>query len=502
MQIDLLGTIDYKKLENYLIESQIDNYEEIINYINTLEKERRSCIVATAGSLSRFLGDIFERLGKTEQCTFEQNVNFIKRVIDMGHDSITDHDYCVFALKDISAVIEQTIIEERFSSFTIKSRREVDFADAGYYTPDFHDKDGNLISNNNEVKAEYQQHEDMLFKKYEEFTKRGIDREDARFVLPYSYHSNIIMGVDAHTLKDMIIKYTKTKYSLISEIREFGEKLYEIAKKNIPYIIDVIDKTPVKLIDPVDTYLESKIDRSNYKIIDKSVLINHSKKIDDAIIISAIMRRYQYNRDKAIQIYKEACKTYPNFKEELIKKIATEGDALELTQINFEFQIPISFAVLTHITRHRTHHIMVPDFVPVVDLAQYKIPPKIKTQYFDEYNNIFKKNKKMYEHFKNNYGIREEDLVYFTLSGNMVNIVTNMDGKTLAHILKLRECNKTQWETREISHNLHQAIQSIPGAEIFGRNIGPTCKTHGLCPEGKESCGNILKLKQKQLTKL
>lgn len=339
MQIELLGPIDFKKLKNYLIEDHIDNYEEIINYINTLEKERHSCIVATAGSLSRFPGDIFERLFKTEQRTFEQNVSFIKKVINMGHDSITDHDYCVFALKDISAIIEQTIIEERFSSFTVKSRREVDFSNVGYYTPNFHDINGNIIPNNKQVKDEYQQHEEMLFKKYDEFTKKDIDKEDARFVLPYSYHSNIIMGVDAHTLKDMIIKYTKTKYSLISEIREFGEKLYEIAKKNIPYIINVIDKTPVELIDPVDNYLESKIDRSNYKIIDKPTLINHSKNIDDAIIISAIMRRYQFDYDKSFKLYKQACNDYPNFKEEIIKKIAIESDALELTQINFEFQI-------------------------------------------------------------------------------------------------------------------------------------------------------------------
>ncbi len=494
MEVELLGAIDYNKLKKYLKEKHIHDYNEIINYINNLEKERRSGVVATAGGLSRFPGDVFERLFKTENRTFEQNVNFIKKVITMGHDSITDHDYCVFALKNISAIIEQTAIEERFSSFTVKSRREVDFSNVGYYIPNFHDQYGNLISNNDEAKIKYQQHEKMLFKEYENLTKKGIDKEDARFVLPYSYHSNIIMGVDAHTLKDMIIKYTKTKYSRISEIREFGEKLYEIAKKNIPYIIDTIDKTPVQLSDPVDTYLESKINHSNYKIIDKPLLINHSKNIDDAIVIAAIMRRYQYSYDKTIKIYEEMCKTYPNFKEEMIKKIATESDQLELTQINFEYQIPISFAVLTHLTRHRTQHIMVPDFVPVVDLTQYKVPPKIKNNYLNEYNNIFRKNIEMYEHFKNNYGIREEDLIYFTLSGNMVNVVTNMDGKTLAHILSLRECNKTQWETREMAHHLHQEIRNIPGAEIFSKNIGPKCETHGFCPEGKESCGKILTL--------
>lgn len=54
--------------------------------------------------------------------------------------------------------------------------------------------------------------------------------EDARFILPYCYYSNIMMGIDAHTLKDMIIKFTKTKYAKIEELRLFGERLKEIAR--------------------------------------------------------------------------------------------------------------------------------------------------------------------------------------------------------------------------------------------------------------------------------
>ena len=102
----------------------------------------------------------------------------------------------------------------------------------------------------------------------------------------------------------------------------------------------------------------------------------------------------------------------------------------------------------------------------------------------------------MYEHFKIDYNIREEDLIYFTLSGNMVNIITNMNGKTLEHILRLRECNKTQWETRKIAHNLHSEVANIDSAEIFASLLGPTCETQRICKEGKESCGKILKLKK------
>ena len=253
MEIELIGALDYAKLKEEL-KGKVENLEELVEVLRKNELERRIEVVSTAGRLSRNPGTVFDVLGLSENKTIEQNLSFIRRVVTMGHDSITDHDYCVFAIKDVSPVIEQTIIAERLSSFTIKSRREVDFSKVGYYIPDFHDKAGNVLKNNEDIKKEYQEHESSLFAAYEQLVEKGIPLEDARFILPYSYYSNIIMGVDAHTLKDMIIKYTKTKYSKISELREFGERLYEIAKEKVPYIISEIDKVSVKEEDSVDLY--------------------------------------------------------------------------------------------------------------------------------------------------------------------------------------------------------------------------------------------------------
>ena len=325
----------------------------------------------------------------------------------------------------------------------------------------------------------------------------GIPLEDARYILPYSYHSNIIMGVDAHTLKDMIIKFTKTKYSKIGELNQFGTLLYDIAKENVPYIIDEIDNVPNDAVDAVDSYLDKLIDSRNYKILDKPRLLSYSSNVDDTILLSAIMRRYQFDKERAIKVYKELSEK-PEFKQELMRKIAFESDKLELSQVSFEFQIPLSFAILTHLTRHRTHHIMIPDFSPVVDLCQYKTPPKIKALCNNEFNEIFARNIEMYNHFKEDYQIRDEDLIGFTLSGNMVNVLTNMDGKTVEHILSLRECTKSQWETREMARGLHDEIRKLDGAECFSSVLGPSCETLGICKEGKESCGKVLKLNKQK----
>lgn len=495
MKIELIGALDYAKLKE-LLKGNVTNPEAIIATVQELEKEHRANIVSTAGRLSRFSGNIFEVLKLSEEKDYQTNLNYIKRVTNMGHNSITDHDYLVFAIKDVTPVIEQTIIEERLCSFTIKSRREVDFSTCGFYTPDFHDENGKLLPNNDAIKLEYQEYMKSLFHKYSEFIDQGVTLEDARFILPYCYHSNIIMGIDAHVLKDMIIKYTKTKYAKITELREFGKKLLNIAITEVPYLLDDIANVPEKEHDEVDTYLRDFVTTKNYEILPKPEILHHTPNIDDTILKLALMRRYQYNESEATRILTEIKTNHPEFASVLMHKIAHSSDGLELTGVNFEFQVPLSFAVLTHLTRHRTHQILVPDFVPIVDLSQYKIPPKVKNICLSDFQEAFTNNVAVYNHFKDDYHIRPEDLIYFTLSGNMVNVTTNMDGKTLKHILSLRECAKAQWEIREAASGLHEEVSKLDDAKIFNTILGPSCVTLGVCKEGKETCGRLKTLER------
>ena len=319
MEIKLLGSLDYKKVKDLLdrnIESE-EQRELLLDEIKKLERRRRSEIVSSAGRLSRASGTVMDIVNLSEEKEESQNINFASRVIGMGHSSISDHDYCVFALKDVSPVVEQTIIEERFSSFTIKSRREVDFSKVGFYIPEFHDEKGAISEDNTKLKEIYINHMQHLFDKYKQLIELGIPKEDARFVLPYCYHSNIIMGVDAHTLKDMIIKLTKTKDANITELKELGEKLYDIAKENIPYIIPEIDKVETIQTDSVDEYLSTIIEKEKYSTAEGVQLLNDKTvNIDDSILISAIMRRYQYTKEQATDVYKELCNNDPNFKNE------------------------------------------------------------------------------------------------------------------------------------------------------------------------------------------
>ena len=457
---------------------------------DALDKERTK-IVATAGMLSRATGKVSDVY--KGRIKFGENKAVIRKIINMGHESITDHDYLVFAIEDVSPVIEQIIIEERIVSFTIKSRREANFSEVGYYVPDFRGKDGTVLANNEELQKMYHEHMKYLFGSYSNLLGMGLKREDARFVLPYSFHSNIIMGCDAHVLKNLIVRFTKGKESKIAEVKEFGEKLYEIMREHVPYYKEIIDEATLPERDLVKDFLDEHITDTSYEVPEHVKLISCTKDPDREILISTLMRAYEYPYEKAERVYEQVFANDDEAKRRLMRTILNNGGK-EFDQVSFRFNVPVSLAVLTHLTRHRTHSIMVPDFTPIRDLTKYRVPPTLNDESKAKFAEVYQRNQDLYLKFRE-AGVCDEDLVYFHLAGEMINISTNMDGKTLAHILRLRTCNKAQWEVRGIANEMRKLVRQV--SPIFGECLGPDCEVFLECHEGLESCGKVKAIRQK-----
>ena len=136
------------------------------------EIEKRLQIVASAGNLSRADGTVTQVFESNND--YEKNLKLARAVVGYGHKSIAEHDYIVFALEDVTPIIEQTIIGYRLTSFTIKSRRNVDFRNVGFYVPEFHDKDGNVLKNNKKLQKQYSVYMQSLFDKYGELVDEEI----------------------------------------------------------------------------------------------------------------------------------------------------------------------------------------------------------------------------------------------------------------------------------------------------------------------------------------
>ena len=451
------------------------------------EIEKRLQIVASAGNLSRADGTVTQVFESNND--YEKNLKLARAVVGYGHKSIAEHDYIVFALEDVTPIIEQTIIGYRLTSFTIKSRRNVDFRNVGFYVPEFHDKDGNVLKNNKKLQKQYSVYMQSLFDKYGELVDEEIPVEDCRYILPYSYYSNIIMGCDANELLRMTSDMLYGKISNIPEIKELGEKLATMIDNNVPYLVKALDSEKEKdYYDDKYVFLDEMVSNADIepgRLLLGVNLTDYTKNADWKVLCSLIAARYQVSMDDAAEILHQLSYQDSGIKRKIMQALIHSKNQRELEQVLFSFEIPISLAVLTHITRHRMHSLLVPDFVPLWDMGNYVTPETVSKNHKEEYDEIFSNNVLMVEEFKKQ-GVRDEDLVYFYLSGNACNIYTTMNGRTLEWISRMRCCNKAQWEIRNIANSM--VAQASKVAPLIGEGLGPYCKVLGYCPEGKDSC--------------
>lgn len=451
------------------------------------EIEERTRIVATSGQISQSdesLHDLYEL-----NTDHESNAKSAGRIIGSGHTSIAEHDNLTFFITDVTPVIEQILIGQRLVSFTIKSRRYVDFRNSGFYTPDF-----SYLKNGKEIEKKYTDHINYLFDTYSKMVELGVPKEDARFILPYSFYSQIAMTLNARSLEKLITYCTTGSMSSIPEVMNFGLEMLKLAKEKVPYYHKIYEKLEAKIeAGKKEKNILSFMDKyyNEYKVLKGAKLINIGAyydnypkyKIDKTIIVSYIMTNFQKSFLEATKIYGDLTASQ---KEKIMYKICVANEQRELEQVSFSFEVPMTLAGLTHFTRHRMHSLMIPDFIPVYDLHNQIMPSSVKELCKDLYNEAVKQNIKVYEEFKK-LNVEEKDLIYFNLSGTIINVSTTMNGRELLWMSRLRCCNRAQWEIREIVTDMVKQVQK--STKLYGSYLGSTCAVLGRCPEGKKTCG-------------
>ena len=83
-------------------------------------------------------------------------------------------------------------------------------------------------------------------------------------------------------------------------------------------------------------------------------------------------------------------------------------------------------------------------------------------------------------------GMSMQDLSYFALSGHQIDLVLGMNLREVVHFMRLRTCNRAQWEIRGVAWKMLKLLCDRE-PKVFA-HIGPSC-VYGPCPEGKMSCG-------------
>ena len=285
----------------------------------------------------------------------------------------------------------------------------------------------------------------------------------------------------------MVLSFKYGRLSRIQELKELGNILYDIIQKYVPYLVDGLEKQEVNDSNPF-AYLETETTRPEIKILDKPKLIAYTPNADDVVLESMVMYHYQCSKEEAKELLQQMQAKDPDAKQKLMDNILHKEERRELEQVSFTFQIPISLSILTHLTRHRMHALLVPEFVPMWDMKNYITPEAVKAKCNDKFQEAIRKNQEVYQEFIQ-AGVKEEDLIYFYVGAQMCNVITTMNARNTQWICRLRCCNKAQWQIRNIAKEMAKQVKEV--APLIGEGLGATCMTDRYCGEGKECCGLI-----------
>lgn len=432
-------------------------------------------ICAAAGRISTQSGTALEIFERSQDKA--KNANLISKVTASGHTSTVEHISFNLAFEDVSVVVEQFMIEFRLASFTVKSRRYVDFSNSGYYKPDIKKES---------LKIRFNDHVESLFALYTKLTEAGVPKEDARFVLPYCFFSNFYCSLNGRELVNVIRAMIYGRGAKIAEIKAIGLSLLDQAKEFAPGIFGNFEKQYATYSDTADlSFLNldfKKCKNGNVEILSYT---------PDAEIIAAsaeLIARFGINSDQAKEIAKE-------HSSEIIAAIAKTNRSRSLETASYTIRFnDVSLATLTHFSRHRMQTLILPSLCDV-DRKSYILPPSIDSSPLKgEYIAAFAATDELFNAMKAT-GEAESETVYCLLAGNLIDFVSVMNGRELQLFMKLRSCNRAQWEINALAVELLKDLRKL-SPSVFS-HYGPSCYVTGVCPEGRLSCGEMTKMKEK-----
>lgn len=419
-------------------------------------------VCASAAKMSTTKGNANEIFEKSRNNP--QNTDLIKKVLRSGHKSVIEHAVFSIAFWDVSAFVEQFLIECRLASFTVKSRRYVDFSSLGYIIPS--DLCGESLMH-------YREYMDLLFGCYKVLLEMGIPKEDARFLLPYSFCSNFYCTLNARELANLIssIKYGRGKN--IPELQNLAQQLIEQISDIFPALLPEFDCESNTTCDNNDTIWFAS---------NKSIEHIESNEIGSVKLIQAPVQ--------PLEILKFASSaSHPHSDRKFdIEKIITSARPRELEHLTYTFAISnMTLSGITHLVRHRMQSIIIPP-IECVDHSRCIIPetvqqnPKAKECYV---RILTEANEKLAQipcdDTLQKYGY------YFALSGNVMDVMTTMNARELMLFIRLRSCSRAQWEIRNVATSMLSLLRKNFPA-LFD-HYGPSCVLTGVCPEGRMSCG-------------
>ncbi len=185
----------------------------------------------------------------TDNLTDEKAASFVEMLGEIGHESPIEHASFTFGIEGVSRSLLAQITRHRIASFSVKSQRYVREGAFEYVTPPEIAAEPEALKLYEEIMAEDQKRYDRIAEILKEkhiktFMENGKDQktaerlaekkaiEDARFVLPNSCETQMVMTMNARSLMNFFrIRCCKRAQW---EIQDIANQMLELVSKVSP----------------------------------------------------------------------------------------------------------------------------------------------------------------------------------------------------------------------------------------------------------------------------
>ena len=161
--------------------------------------------------------------------TDEQVRKLLKKIVDMGHLSTFEHAVFTFAVEGVSRVLTHQLVRHRIASYSQQSQRYVQESSFEHIVPP-------SIKASLEAKKKYEELMKNIQTCYNELLELGINKEDARYVLPNATETKIVITMNARALRNFFELRCCSRAQW--EIRDMAGKMLALAKNVAPLLFD------------------------------------------------------------------------------------------------------------------------------------------------------------------------------------------------------------------------------------------------------------------------
>ena len=199
---------------------------KVILLRHTLQPEETVALAAKLCYYKSTISDLNDKISSKDQS------DFIKKLMDMGHESVMEHASFTFGVEGVSRVLLAQLTRHRIASFSVQSQRYVSYDKGfGYIIPE------SITALGEEAVMKYHEQMETIEGWYKDWQNQlggtvEKSNEDARFVLPNACETRIMLTMNVRELRHFFSLRMCSRAQW--EIRRMAEEMFRLCFETAP----------------------------------------------------------------------------------------------------------------------------------------------------------------------------------------------------------------------------------------------------------------------------